>query len=71
MAEFTINSIFKNPDLKYGLTLFKKSDIDSLKIFDKNSKPYLKCLASDVERPAKPEEIVRQLFIYNKTFALF
>ena len=35
----------------------------SLNVFDKGGKPYLKCLASDKDRPAKPEEIVRQLYI--------
>ena len=63
MSKFTIDSIFKNPKIKHSLKLFELKNIDSIKIFEKNSKPYLKCLGSDVERPAKPEEIVRQLFI--------
>ena len=30
-------------------------------LFEKNGKPYLKCLATDKDRPAKPEEIVELL----------
>lgn len=63
MNTFSIDSIFKNPEVKHSLILFKKEDLDDLTIFEKNGKPYLKCFGSDVERPAKPEEIVRQLFI--------
>ncbi len=50
-------------DTEHGLTLFNEKLIDYIDIFDKNGKPYIKCLASDIDRPAKPEEIVRQLFI--------
>jgi len=47
----------------FSLDLFKSDEIAALEIYDKGGKPYLKCLASDRERPAKPEEIVRQLLI--------
>lgn len=65
MALYSINEIFKSQDTKHRLTLFKLEDIQWLEtqLFDKNGKPYLKCLASDKDRPAKPEEIVRQLWI--------
>lgn len=65
MSLFSIDQIFKSPDTKHGLILFKAEDIQWLEsqIFEKNGKPYLKCLASDKDRPAKPEEIVRQLWI--------
>lgn len=61
----TITEIFKSEETKHRLTLFKTQDIGWLetKLFEKNEKPYLKCLASDKDRPAKPEEIVRQLWI--------
>jgi type I restriction enzyme M protein len=47
------------------LTLFKEEHIHWLEkqLFEKNGKPYLKCLGSGKDRPAKPEEIVRQLWI--------
>lgn len=62
---FSIDDIFRNQDTKHRLTLFKAEDVQWLEtqIFEKNGKPYLKCLASDKDRPAKPEEIVRQLWI--------
>lgn len=65
MSQYSIDEIFKSQDTKHRLTLFKPEDIQWLdaQLFDKNSKPYLKCLASDKDRPAKPEEIVRQLWI--------
>lgn len=47
----------------YALTIFPPTAVASLKIFLKAGKPYLKCLGSDKDRPAKPEEIVRQLYL--------
>ena len=61
--ELTVNDIFKDASTAHGFKLFTEKQINSLKIYAKNGKPYIKCLASDKERPAKPEEIVRQLFI--------
>ena len=60
-----IDEIFKSKESKHRLTLFKAEDIQWLEtqLFEKNGKPYIKCLASDKDRPAKPEEIVRQLWI--------
>jgi len=56
-----ISELFK--DSEYGLTLFNNKLIDYIDIFEKNGKHYLKCLVSDKDKQAKPEEIVRQLFI--------
>jgi len=63
----SIDEIFKSPEIKHRLTLFKAEAVRWLeaRLFEKNGKPYLKCLASDKDRPAKPEEIVRQLWIKN------
>ena len=47
----------------HALTVFKPGAADRLKIFLKRGKPYLKCFATGTERPAKPEEIVRQLYV--------
>jgi type I restriction enzyme M protein len=65
MPQFSIDEIFRSPDTKHRLTLFKVEDVRWLEaqLFEKNGKPYLKCLASDRDRPARPEEIVRQLWI--------
>ena len=65
MPTFSIDDIFKRPDTKHRLTIFKEEDVNALEagIFEKNGKPYLKCLGSGKDRPAKPEEIVRQLWV--------
>ncbi len=65
MPQFSIDDIFHSTETKHKLTLFKPEDIQWLEaqLFEKNGKPYLKCLASDKDRPAKPEEIVRQLWV--------
>jgi len=51
----------------HALTLFSAADIAAVEatLFDKNGKTYLKCLATEKDRPAKPEEIVRQLWIHR------
>jgi len=63
MPKYTIDEIFKSTETKHSLSLFDKKLISSIALYDKNGKSYLKCFGSDKERPAKPEEIVRQLFI--------
>ena len=63
MSKYNIDDIFKSPETKHRLYLFEKKLISAITLYDKNGKPYLKCFGSDKERPAKPEEIVRQLFI--------
>jgi type I restriction enzyme M protein len=47
----------------HALTIFKPKAIQGLEIFAKQSKPYLNCYATGKDRPAKPEEIVRQLYV--------
>jgi type I restriction enzyme M protein len=47
----------------HALTIFKPNAVASLSIFLKRGKPYLTCFASGKDRPAKPEEIVRQLCV--------
>jgi len=63
MSKHTIDDIFKSPETKHSLSLFDKKLITAITLYDKNGKPYIKCYGSDKERIAKPEEIVRQLFI--------
>ncbi|RJX18218.1 MAG: SAM-dependent methyltransferase [Ammonifex sp.] len=65
MPQLSIDEIFRNQETKHHLTLFKVENIQWLEshLFEKNKKPYLKCLASSKDRPAKPEEIVRQLYV--------
>jgi len=47
----------------HALTIFRAGAADELEIFLKQGKPYLKCFATGRDRAAKPEEIVRQLYI--------
>lgn len=47
----------------HDLIIFKPKTVEGLSIFLKRGKPYLICYATGKERPAKPEEIVRQLFL--------
>ncbi|MBA4348630.1 MAG: hypothetical protein C0415_01380 [Thermodesulfovibrio sp.] len=63
MSLYSIDEIFKSTETRHSLYLFEKKLISSINLYDKKGKPYLKCFGSDKERPAKPEEIVRQLFI--------
>ena len=63
----TLVEIFRDSETHHRLSLF---DLPALKIieamlFEKNGKPHIKCLATDKDRPAKPEEIVRQLWIHK------
>ena len=57
----TVTEILKGSD--YSLTIFTDQEVKALKLFDRGGKPYLTCAASDKPRPAKPEEIVRQLYL--------
>ncbi len=61
----TLVEIFRDSETHHRLSLFELADLKELEagLFEKNGKPYLKCLATDKDRPAKPEEIVRQLWI--------
>ena len=47
----------------HALAIFRPKAIAALSIFLKRGKPYLACYATGKERPAKPEEIVRQLYV--------
>ena len=60
---FTLADILKSSE--YALDIFKPHEIAALSLFAKNGKPYLRDFCSNAERPAKPEEIVRQLFLYR------
>lgn len=57
----TVTELLKGSE--YALTIFTPDEIMALNVFDKGGKPYLKCFATDKDRPAKPEEIVRQLYL--------
>jgi len=56
-----VTDILKGSD--YALTIFTDREVKALELFDRGGKPYITCAASDKPRPAKPEEIVRQLYL--------
>ena len=62
---YTVDDIFRDNETKHSLLLFTQKQIEEVEaaIFDRGAKPYLKCLGSGRDRPAKPEEIVRQLWL--------
>jgi type I restriction enzyme M protein len=57
--------IFRDSETQHHLSLFDLANLKTIEagLFEKSGKPYLKCLATDKDRPAKPEEIVRQLWL--------
>ena len=65
--QMTLVEIFRDSETHHRLSLFDLADLKTIeaRLFEKNGKPYLKCLATDKDRPAKPEEIVRQLWIHK------
>jgi type I restriction enzyme M protein len=62
-----IQKIFSATDVKYGLSLFTNEEIKAIEelIVEQNGSFHIKCQIKDKYRLAKPEEIVRQLWIYR------
>jgi type I restriction enzyme M protein len=62
-----INKIFSSSDVKHGLSLFTNEEIEAIEklIIEQDRKFYIKCQIKDKYKIAKPEEIVRQLWIYR------
>ena len=57
----TVTEILKGSE--YALSIFTAREINSLEILNRGGRPYIRCLASDKDRLARPEEIIRQLYI--------
>jgi len=64
----TITAILAASSSGYALDMFTPKEIAALEIVEKRGKPYLKCYATGKERTAKPEEIVRQLYLRKLIF---
>ncbi|HYE72254.1 MAG TPA: type I restriction enzyme HsdR N-terminal domain-containing protein, partial [Blastocatellia bacterium] len=60
---FTLQDIVQNS--AYSLQIFTSEEVSALEIHEKKGKPHLYDFVSGKERPAKPEEIVRQLVLYR------
>jgi len=65
--ESRIRKIFSSPDLKHGLSLFTDQEINAVEnlIVERDEAFQIKCQVKDRFKPAKPEEIVRQLWIHR------
>jgi hypothetical protein len=67
IAGLKISKIFSSADVKYGISLFKEEEIkyvDNL-IIEQKGNLLIKCQIKDKLRVARPEEIIRQLWIYR------
>ncbi|MFH1352580.1 MAG: N-6 DNA methylase [bacterium] len=62
-----LDLIFKDSKVKYELKEFSKKDIEALNISEESSKYYVSCPVSEKKKVAKPEEIIRQLWINKLT----
>jgi len=62
-----IQKMFSAADVKHGLSLFKDEEIEAIEklIVEQNERFYIKCQVKDKYKLAKPEEIVRQLWVYR------
>lgn len=59
-----LDQIFKQSDVKYSLNIFSEDSIEKLALYKKSDgNIYLQCFATEKEKRAKPEEIIRQLFL--------
>jgi type I restriction enzyme M protein len=67
MGEIKITQIFSASDVKYGVSLFTNEELKEIEklIIERDGKFYIKCQIKDKYKLAKPEEIVRQLWIYR------
>ncbi len=65
MPNGKIQTIFSTPDVKHGLSLFTTREIKEIEglIIKRDGKFAIKCQVKNKYKPAKPEEIVRQLWI--------
>ena len=61
--DYTIHGILASSSRGHALNLFTQQEIAALELIQKRGKPYLKCYVSHRDRAAKPEEIVRQLYL--------
>ena len=63
----TINELLSNSKSQFSLDVFSAKSISAVEaaLTDKNGKHYLKCRVRGKEVIAKPEEIIRQLWLHR------
>ncbi|MEM5793556.1 MAG: N-6 DNA methylase [Candidatus Aenigmatarchaeota archaeon] len=59
--------VFSSSEVRHGLSLFLENELVFIEeqIIEKENRLFVKCQIKDKYKPAKPEEIVRQLFIHQ------
>ena len=62
-----LQKIFSAPEVKHGLSLFNSKEINAIErsIIEQEGKYFIKCQIKNRNKIAKPEEIIRQLWIYR------
>lgn len=62
-----LSDLFVGIKGSYSLGVFSTAEISAVEanLSEKNGKPYLKCIARNKDVQAKPEEVVRQLWLYR------
>jgi type I restriction enzyme M protein len=58
-----LDEVFGDPEVKHGLRVFAAGESEKIRLYRKNGKYYVRCLARSRMLVAKPEEIVRQLLL--------
>lgn len=62
-----VQGVFSAPEVKHGLSLFGTDELDAVEslLTEKDGKLFIHCQIKDKYKVAKPEEIIRQLFIHQ------
>ncbi len=62
-----IQTIFSTSEVKHGISLFTTEELDAVEdlVTEKEGRLLIRCQKKDKYKVAKPEEIVRQLWIYR------
>ncbi len=62
-----VHGVFSAPEVKHGLSLFSTDELDAVEnlLTERDGKLFIHCQIKDKHKVAKPEEIIRQLFIHQ------
>jgi len=62
-----LSRIFSAREVKHGLSIFTNEEINAIEnlITEQNGRLYIRCQITDRDKIARPEEVVRQLWIYR------
>lgn len=58
-----LDAVFRDPSLKFGLKFFEKGERDRIKLREEEGKIEIWCFKREKWLKAKPEEVVRQIFL--------